>query len=508
MLFSKLEGRQLNWGVSIACGAGFTLFGYDQGVFGGVLTNPAFIKTFDNPSAVVQSQLVSTYYLGAVFGAFASNYIGDKIGRRRAILLGCIFLTVGGALQAAAFGLPQMIVGRIVGGVGTGLNTTAIPLWQVEISRKANRGFLIAFELVLLGIAQVIAAFINFGFTYLPHTAVAWRFPLAMQSFFSILTFVCVLPMPESARWLLLKDRRAEANDVIARLLARPSDHPDVFQETQMLVNVIQNEQEIQSTSYKEVFRNGPTQTLRRIALGCGTAAMQQATGINVVTNYLPVILTAVLGLDEKLALALSACSSINLTIWGITSMWLIDHAGRRTLMLWCAAGQSVCFFVVAAGVRYQANERLGVMTVFFIFLFGTFFAEGYFAIPWLYPAEINSQRMRNRGASISTTTNWLCVYIVVLVTPIGIRDLGWGFFLIFGFLNAAFLPILWFFYVETKGLSLEQIDLLFEIKHKAGSKVSITQARNMALEQTAAFVALDEGKHGVEQLENIAGER
>ena len=508
MLFSKLEGRQLNWGVSFACGAGFTLFGYDQGVFGGVLTNPAFIEVFDNPSAVVQSQLVSTYYLGAVFGALASNYIGDKIGRKRAILLGCIFLAVGGALQAAAYGLPMMLVGRIVGGIGTGLNTTAIPLWQVEISRKANRGFLIAFELVLLGIAQTIAAFINFGFTYLPYTTVAWRFPLAMQCFFAVLTFVCVLPMPESARWLLLKGRREEANAIVARLLAKPPNHPDVLEETQMLVNIIHHEQEIQSTSFMEVFRNGPAQTMRRILLGCGTAVMQQLTGINVVTNYLPVILTAVLGLDEKLALALSACSSINLTIWGITSMWLIDHAGRRTLMLWCAAGQSICFFVVAAGVRYQANERLGVMTVFFIFLFGTFFAEGYFAIPWLYPAEINSQRMRNRGASISTTTNWLFVYIVVLVTPIGIRDIGWGFFLIFGFLNAAFLPLLWFCYVETKGLSLEQIDLLFEIKHKGGSKLSMTRAREMALEQTLSFVGLESGKDNVHQLENVVGEK
>lgn len=399
-----------------------------------------------------------------------------------------------------------MLVGRIVGGVGTGLNTTAIPLWQVEVSRRANRGFLIAFELVLLGAAQVVAAFLNFGFTYKPHASVSWRFPLAMQCFFSILTLVCVLPMPESPRWLLLQGRREEANGIIARLMSKPSEHPEVLEETQMMVNVIEHERDTQIASFKEVLHNGPGQTLRRIALGCGTAIMQQATGINVVTNYLPVILTGVLHLDKKLALALSACSSINLTFWGITSMWLIDRAGRRTLMLWCAAGQSICFFIVAAGVRHQSNTRLGPMTVCFIFLFGTFFAEGYFAIPWLYPAEINSQRMRNRGASISTTMNWLCVYIVVLVTPIGIRNLGWGFFLIFGFLNATFLPVLWYFYVETKGLSLEQIDLLFDIKHKGGSKMSLGQARAMAIEESAILVAPGGIKDEIHQLENVAG--
>lgn len=96
----SLQGKSLTWGITVACGSGFFLFGYDQGVFGGILNNRNFLETFNHPSSIIEAQITSTYYLGAIFGALFSRFIGDRIGRRRAIILGCILLTIGGALQA------------------------------------------------------------------------------------------------------------------------------------------------------------------------------------------------------------------------------------------------------------------------------------------------------------------------------------------------------------------------------------------------------------------------
>jgi MFS family permease len=124
MKSSQLTGRSLTIGIATSCGLGFMLFGYDQGVFGGLLSNPSFLRQFDHPDATIQSQIVSTYTLGCIFGAILTIFTGDWLGRRKSVALGCVFLVVGGTLQATSFTLAHMIVGRIVSGFGIGVNTT------------------------------------------------------------------------------------------------------------------------------------------------------------------------------------------------------------------------------------------------------------------------------------------------------------------------------------------------------------------------------------------------
>lgn len=148
MLFQEAQGKPLQFGITAACGAGFLLFGYDQGVFGGLLENELFLKTFGNPSAMIQGQIVATYDIGCIIGTILSMFFGDKLGRRRCILIGCCILLVGAILQTAAYSLSQMIVGRVVAGVGNGMNTIAIPVWQSETARANHRGKLIVAQLV------------------------------------------------------------------------------------------------------------------------------------------------------------------------------------------------------------------------------------------------------------------------------------------------------------------------------------------------------------------------
>lgn len=464
-------------------GHSFLLFGYDQGVFGGLLTNPRFLSTFNSPDSVIQAQIVSTYYLGCIVGALLSRFIGDKIGRRRSILFGCTWLTVGGAIQAASFGLPQMICGRVIAGIGTGLNTTAIPMWQVECSKAQHRGRLVIFQLVLNIFGIVITSWMNYGFTYGPNSSITWRFPLAFQCFWSLITLFATLFMPESPRWLVLKDRPDEARLIVARLLAKPPGDREVDTELGIIVDTVAREMEEPDITLKEIFHNGRHQNLRRILLGCGVAMMQQASGTNVMANYLPIVLTRSVGLSDRLALILAACNSISLMFWGTLAAVFIDSLGRKSLMLFGAVSQSLSFFLVAIGLRIGGNN-MSIFATVFIFTYYACYGLSFLSIPWLYPAEINSQRMRNFGVSASTTTNWVCVYIIVLITPIGIDNLGWRFYLIFGFFNAAFFPLVWFCYVETAKLSLEQIDRMFEIRSDSGGSISWVEARQHALQE------------------------
>lgn len=148
MFFQKSQGKPLQFGITAACGAGFLLFGYDQGIFGGLLDNEPFLKTLGYPGATIQGQVVATYDIGCIIGTLISMSFGDKLGRRRSILIGCCILIVGGVLQTASYSLAQMIVGRVVAGVGNGMNTVAIPVWLSETARADDRGKLIVAQLV------------------------------------------------------------------------------------------------------------------------------------------------------------------------------------------------------------------------------------------------------------------------------------------------------------------------------------------------------------------------
>lgn len=129
-----LVGKALNWAITATAGSGFLLFGYDQGVMSGLLTGDAFTRTFPEidttdgagGSASLQGTVVAIYEIGCFFGAIFCLMFGEYLGRRWCIMIGCVVLSIGAALQASSFGIPQMIVGRIVAGLGNGMNTSTI----------------------------------------------------------------------------------------------------------------------------------------------------------------------------------------------------------------------------------------------------------------------------------------------------------------------------------------------------------------------------------------------
>lgn len=114
MGLKDLKGTALEIGITFSAGSGFALFGYDPGVFGGLLGNESFIRTFNRPNAVIQGQIAATYDLGCFFGAILTMFIGERLGRKKTIVAGCGILIIGAVLQCASYSLAQMIVGRFV----------------------------------------------------------------------------------------------------------------------------------------------------------------------------------------------------------------------------------------------------------------------------------------------------------------------------------------------------------------------------------------------------------
>jgi hypothetical protein len=162
------------------------------------------------------------------------------------------------------------------------------------------------------------------------------------------------------------------------------------------------------------------TSTIRRLILGMGTQIMQQLSGINVTSYYLPTALISSVGLSTELARLLAACNSVSYLFFSLIAIPQVEKWGRRNLMMYAAAGQAFCYVFITVIIRYSQLEgythqkEVASASVAFFFLYYVFFGIGWQGVPWLYPTEINSLSMRTKGAALGTAANWIFNFMVV----------------------------------------------------------------------------------------------
>ncbi|KOS37204.1 hypothetical protein ACN38_g12011 [Penicillium nordicum] len=466
-----LRGGWLTFWITLACGADMTLYGYDQGVFSGVIISRDFLRlhNLEGPTnTTILGTVAAIYDVGCCLGSLLAYRLGEQLGRKNTVLVGTIIMSIGALLQASSYSLGQMITGRIITGIGNGLNTSTAPVWQVETSKVEWRGKLVILENCLVLVGFSLANWLNYGLSFATGP-VSWRFPLSFQLIFNIILFCTVPWLPESPRWLIAHDRSNEAVQIISDIEDKAID--DAFVQLQM--SEIQYSVEYEranSVSFSDILRGrahekSGTKTVRRLILGMGAQAMQQFTGINVTSYYLPTVLTKSVGLSETLARLLTACNSVQYLCFSMIGIPNVERWGRRMLMIFGATGMCFCYVFITALIRYNEmpeyphRHDVASASVAFFFLYYVFFGIGMQGVPWLYPTEINSLTMRTKGAALGAATNWIFNFMVVEITPIGIQNLGWRFYIIWIVLNAVMVPTIYLFYPETAGRSLEDID-------------------------------------------------
>ncbi|KAG2000878.1 hypothetical protein GB937_010739 [Aspergillus fischeri] len=462
-----LTGGWLTFWVTVACSIDMMLFGYDQGVFSGVVVTPDFLELHDlvGPTRTkILSTVTAIYDVGCFLGAILAFTLGERLGRKKSILLGTTIMAVGTVLQASSFSLPQMLVGRIILGVGNGVNTATAPVWQTETAQMKWRGKLVILELGLNVGGYCIVNWINYGLSF-RGGSIAWRLPIALQLFFICALFATVPWLPESPRWLLAHGRKEEGVEVLSCIEAKPIDDAYIITQHEEIQYSIQYERD-NAIRWRDLLRRGKsegTKTLRRLLLGAGTQAIQQFQGINIMSYYLPLVLINSVGLSNSMARLLTACNAISYFIFSCVIATVVERLGRRGLMLLSGFGQFLSFLVITILLCFAENNKVyGTASVAFFFLYHIAFGVGMLGVPWLYPTEINSLPMRTKGAAVATATNWITNFAIVEITPIGIQNLGWKFWIVWTVLNAVFLPVIYFLYPETANRTLEDVDAYY----------------------------------------------
>ncbi|KAH6999519.1 general substrate transporter [Ilyonectria destructans] len=464
-LISLGRGKSLQFGVTTCCLIAFLLFGYDQGVFGGILQNESWLNQFNHPGDTKTGIIVSCYNLGCLMGCVINFVIGDTLGRRRTIWLAMAFVIVGAILQTTAYTVPHLVIGRVVTGFGTGIKTSTVPMYQSELCDQKSRGRLVSSEVLFVGVGIVFAYWFDFGMSYVGGE-VAWRLPIAFQITFALVVVLLVFGLPESPRWLLVKGREQEAIQVLCDVYEKqPSDEFVVSEVTAIKQAIALEHASNEDGSFLSVFKNDDIKTGYRVLLAWGVQFMNQAGGINLVVYYAPSVLVQNVGLSPRTAQILGGCINMMFMFGSILPSFALDRMGRRKTMLWGCAGLSVCMLMISAllsRVGHENGHACASASVAFFFLYMLIFGMSVNCVPWVYVPEILPLQARTRGTAIGISSNWLWNFTVVMITPVIINRLKWVAYMIFFVTNLLFVPVFYLYYPETSNLKLEDIDHIF----------------------------------------------
>ncbi|CAI8598003.1 unnamed protein product [Vicia faba] len=447
-------------GVTAAAGFGGLLFGYDTGVISGALL---YIKDdFDDvrKSSFLQETIVSMALVGAIIGAATGGWINDIFGRKKAILSADVVFGLGSVVMAVAPDAYVLIFGRLLVGVGVGITSVTAPVYIAESSPSEIRGSLVSTYVLMITGGQFLSYLINLAFSQVPGT---WRWMLGIAGLPAIIQFSVMLFLPESPRWLFLKNRKEEAISVLSNIYT----YERLEDEVNYLTDV--SEQELhkrKNIRYMDVFRSKEI----RIAffVGGGLQAFLQFTGIGIVMNYTATIIQMAGFNSNQLAILLSLIvAGVNATgtVIGIS---LIDHVGRRKLALSSLSGATIALAILSTGSYLHSSDSsntiYGWIAIIGLALYIIFFTPGMGLVPWTVNSEIYPEEFRGVCGGMSATVNWICS-VIMSESFLSVSDsvgLG-GSFMILGVICVVAFFFVLFFVPETKGLTFEEVSLIWK---------------------------------------------
>lgn len=426
---------------------GGLLFGFDTAVISG--TTQALTQTY-HLSPTLLGVTVSSALIGTVVAAMSAGIPGQRFGRRDSLRVMAVFYVVSALGCAFAWNWPALIVFRFIGGVGIGGSSVLGPMYIAEIAPTEWRGRLVGFFQVNIVVGILLAYISNFLIGSLHLGAHEWRWQLGISGVPAILFLIALFGIPRSPRWLATQAKLGEALDVL-RLTGIP--RPEA--ELEEIVASIHLER---STPAEPVFSR---KYRKPVILAITVGMFCQLSGINAILYYLNDIFALAGASKISGDLQAVAVGGMNL-VATLLAMAVIDRIGRRKLLLIGTVGLTICLTAVAW--VFFTHRHLGWL-VWLLMAYIACFAISQGAVVWVYISEVFPTNVRAKGQSIGSSSHWIMNAIISLVFPLMAMSSGAYPFIFFAVMMALDFFIVLFYYPETSGISLEQMQHKFGIE-------------------------------------------
>ncbi len=441
---SSIVSRKYLVIASTVSGLGGLLFGFDNIVISGAI--PYLTQLF-HLSATGVGWAAGCALVGCILGAMSAGAFVDFLGQKKglAVCAACFALSSAGIWFAGS--LNQFVMWRIIGGVGIGAASIIAPMYIAEIAPARLRGRLVTLYQVGIVLGILAAVFMNMQIQRMGddawNTTTGWRWMFLMGLFPAVVFGAVILPAPESPRWLLKVGRVSEGVAVLTKINGVEIAGREAAE--------IESSLAIEEGHLSELL----TSFRRPLLLGIMLAALSQTSGITAVLSFLPEVFQAA-GTATADAFMQSVLVGIVNLIFTLVGLWLIDVAGRKTLIVAGSFVQFVSFALV--GLLFYVHGS-GLLVVVFVMTFVVGHAFGNGVACWVIISEIYPAKVRGRAMSIATTALWIFSYLGNQLFPVMMKHLGPdGTFWSFSGSALVALICFWKLVPETKGQSLEQI--------------------------------------------------
>ena len=456
--------------LSVVAALGGFLFGYDTAVISGTTNMVASQFGLDDISL---GWYVGCALVGSIAGVLSAGVMGDFLGRKRSMIIAALLFTVSAVGCAVCGTFNELVIYRIVGGVGIGIASIICPLYISELAVAKYRGSLVSCYQLAITIGFLGAYLVNYGLLGYSETAAAgdslfdkvfvsevWRGMLGMETLPAALFFVVIFIIPESPRWQILRGDLGAARATLGRVYLVSSEAEEQVEATRKVSENKDGGSEISMLFSPGIFK--------ALLIGVGIAILGQFMGVNTVLYYGPKIFEDA-GLSGGDSLFYQVMIGLVNTITTILALVIIDKVGRKQLIYWGVGGMIISLLLIAFYFTY--GTEMGISSIFLLTFFLLYIfccAISICAVVWVILSEMYPVKVRGIAMSIAGLALWIGTYLIGQLTPWLLKNATpAGTFIIFAAMCVPYILIMWKLVPETTGKSLEEIEQYWTKKQK-----------------------------------------
>ncbi|KAJ9631724.1 hypothetical protein H2203_000124 [Taxawa tesnikishii (nom. ined.)] len=468
---------------------GGALFGFDVSSMSAWINDQDYLNYFHSPDSNLQGGITASMSAGSFIGALAAGFLSDRLGRRRALMIASVVWIIGAAVQCSAQNVGHLIAGRIISGLAVGVTSSQVCVYLAELAPARIRGRVVGIQQWAIEWGILIMYLIAYGCSFL-HGSSGFRIAWGIQGVPGFILLGSLFFFPESPRWLAGKERWEECLDTLALLHGKGDPaNPVVQAEYHDVREAAAIAAQSKDVSFFGLFGR---KMWKRTMCGTTVQMWQQLLGGNVAMYYIVYVFTMA-GLTGNVTLYSSAIQYVIFLVTTGVMLPYIDRIGRRVLLL---SGSILCcilHFTIAGlmggygrhvdSVDGNANLRLtitgspatGVIACSYIFvgIYGLTWAP----TGWIYASEVFPLKYRAKGVGLSAAGNWIFNFALAYFVAPAFTNIKWKTYIVFGVFCFAMTVHIFFMYPETKGKTLEEIDVVFDAGIAPGGPLKFTAA-------------------------------